>query len=141
MLTCALRAYTKKFKIEMIVLKVVHSTLLNFLKLKFCYFLWKISSFGFTNYKFVHHWIILRTPYYNGLSTLDQKISWLSLSMSMLLYLLNFIFIKKKSKIKKRVFNLYYVNSKSSNFIIILFFVIIFSSIHNKFTCSSIEAV
>jgi len=35
MLTCAPRAYAKEFKIEIIVLKVVHSTLFNFLKLKF----------------------------------------------------------------------------------------------------------
>jgi hypothetical protein len=30
MITCAPRAYDKKFKIETIVLKVVHSTLFNF---------------------------------------------------------------------------------------------------------------
>jgi len=35
MLTCALRAYAKEFKIEIIILKIVYSTLFNFLESKF----------------------------------------------------------------------------------------------------------
>jgi len=34
MLTCAPKTYAKEFKIKLIVLKVVHSTLFNFIKVK-----------------------------------------------------------------------------------------------------------
>jgi len=33
------RAYAKEFKIKIIILKLVHSTLFNFLKAEFCSFL------------------------------------------------------------------------------------------------------
>jgi len=49
MLTCVPRAYAKEFKIEIIVLKVVYSTLFNFFKSNFWTFLWKTSNFGFFN--------------------------------------------------------------------------------------------